>query len=107
MNGTLAKEHATFIAVHSGESIEYRRYPGASFASATGYVRRQAVDVMGNVMANAIRVYMSKDDLPTVDVRKDQIRLAQKDIGDAQEIYTVVDATEEVGHWWLLAVRAE
>jgi hypothetical protein len=107
MDAALAKAHASFIASHSGEdAFEYRRHPGGAFVSAAGHVREAPVDAFGQVQADTLLLWMSKEDLPAPTLQKDQVRRPQKVPGGPLPIFRVVEVVDQgPGHWWLRAVR--
>lgn len=81
----IAKQHATYIAKHcmseTGQGrakIEYRSYRNPSFVSFDSVVHRLIVDPMQGVLANTVRVRISKTDLVSVNINKDQIRIDGK-----------------------------
>lgn len=107
MDATLAKANAAFIVAHSGGTLEYRRFPGGAFVGVAGHVREAPTDAFGAVQADTLMVWMSKSDLPTVTLKKDQVRRPQKKVGGPLPIYTVTEIVDQgPGHWWLRAVRS-
>jgi hypothetical protein len=81
----IAKQHATYIAKHcvsetglGRAKIEYRSYRNPAFVSLDAVVHRLIVDPVQGVLANTVRVRISKTDLVAVNIGRDEIRLDGK-----------------------------
>jgi len=105
----LVKTHATYIVSGpTGELIEYKKYPSQVFQEIFAHVTREPADIMGNVLANRIRVFISKTDLDKPNPKQDYIQLQQRDPGDEQPLYRVISIVangETPGCWTVEAIK--
>jgi hypothetical protein len=73
----LAKRNASFATAHAlGEVIEYRTFPYPDFVTVDAVVERRPIDsLQGGWLKNTIHLRISKTDVPTVNVGKDEVRV--------------------------------
>lgn len=103
-----AKLNALFIASHVlGESIQYVQGSAAPPLTVSAKVNRRIVDVVGNVLQNAVDVFVSKTSIGAVEVGKDTVRLTADQIaGQPVPTYRVASVlTDGLGYWNLRCVR--
>jgi|SRR5688572_10050753 len=95
----LAKQHATFATGHVlGRSIEYRAHGKATWTTFTGRVR-PGRDEFGNVVANTLEVFASKEFVTGASEGHDLFRLTdEKTPGEWWPVYrlTKIDGPDKV-----------
>ena len=96
----LVKANASFIAGHvAGEDIQYWIYPYNGLDDIKARVQRNPIDPMGEVLRNAVSVFVSKTDVPFVRLERDKVKIGE-------DIYRVSQVLEEnVGSYLLLCMK--
>lgn len=85
-----------------GDVIEYRSDPEPVFKATNAIKFRPTVDVDGTVVANRLRVFVSRSEVPRVNVGRDEIRVASETEGEPGRIYKVSAILSEGPGFFLL-----
>lgn len=105
---SITRAGAAFTTGLVGETIEYKQYPAGTFVEISAHVERQPIDAFGSFLQNVIRIWIDTGAIGRPYIGEDQIRLAQLDPGDAQELYTVtadLSKNSNKGGYWLEATK--
>lgn len=105
----LAKKHADFMSRHAfGEEVEYLPHGEVVPRLVRAIVRRDPADPLGQVLVNAIRLYVPKVDVVGICVGRDKFRICDphRKAGDKVPEYTVATVESQgPGHYWVTAHR--